>query len=205
MKFNPEFIERVSEANNLVDIISQYSQLKPAGGGLMGRCPFPDHPEKTPSFSVSEIKQVYNCFGCHKKGNIYTFLQQYNGMSFREAVEYLADRANIALPQVNEQEASALDAAAQVKKQIGRVNKLAVNFFHENFKRLPESHPVREYAKRRNLTPEIIENFQIGYSSEEWDGLVKLFESKSIPMTLAEDARLVKARANGKSGLRKEL
>ncbi len=200
MKFNPEFIERVSEANNLVDIISQYSQLKPAGGGLMGRCPFPDHPEKTPSFSVSEIKQVYNCFGCHKKGNIYTFLQQYNGMSFREAVEYLADRANIALPQVNEQEASALDAAAQVKKQIGRVNKLATSFFHENFKRLSLSHPVREYAKKRNLTPEIIETFQIGYSSEEWDGLVKLFESKSIPMSLAEDARLVKARSNGKSG-----
>ncbi len=200
MKFNPEFIERVSEANNLVDIISQYTQLKPAGGGLMGRCPFPDHPEKTPSFSVSEIKQVYNCFGCHKKGNIYTFLQQYNGMSFREAVEYLADRASIALPQVNERESQALDAAAQVKKQIGKVNKMAAHFFHTNFKELPESHPVRQYAFKRNLTPEIIDTFQIGYSLEDWDGLVKLFESKNIPMSLAEEARLVKARANGKSG-----
>jgi DNA primase len=87
MKFSPEFIERVAELNNIVDIISQHTQLKSAGGGLMGRCPFPDHPEKTPSFSVSESKQVYHCFGCHKKGNIYTFLQQYNGMSFREAVD----------------------------------------------------------------------------------------------------------------------
>ena len=103
MKYPQDFIEKVSEGNNLVDIISQYTQLKPSGGGLMGRCPFPDHPEKTPSFSVSESKQVYNCFGCHKKGNIFSFLQTYNGMSFKEAVEYLAERAQIPIPQLSEQ------------------------------------------------------------------------------------------------------
>lgn len=200
MKFTPEFIERVSEANNLVDIISQHTQLKPAGGGLMGRCPFPDHPEKTPSFSVSETKQVYNCFGCHKKGNIYTFLQQYNGMSFREAIEYLANRAQIAMPQMNEEEASKLDAVAQKKKNLIRVNKMAAHFFNENFKKLPFNHPVREYAQKRGLTDEIIETFQIGYSTEEWDDLVKNLETKNVPMTLAEEAKLVKARSNGKSG-----
>lgn len=200
MKFTPEFIERVAEANNLVDIISQHSQLKSAGGGLMGRCPFPDHPEKTPSFSVSETKQVYHCFGCHKKGNIYTFLQTYNGMSFRESVEYLADRANIALPVVNEDEATRLDAQAQKKKLLGRVNKLACQYFQENFKRLPASHPAKVYAEKRKLTDEIVETFQIGYASEEWDGLVQFLESKSVPIALAEEARLVKARSGGKTG-----
>ncbi|HEY1078475.1 MAG TPA: CHC2 zinc finger domain-containing protein, partial [Bdellovibrio sp.] len=75
MRFNQDFIERVSEANNIVDIISQYTQLKQSGSGLMGRCPFPDHVEKTPSFSVSEMKQVYHCFGCHKSGNVFSFLR----------------------------------------------------------------------------------------------------------------------------------
>lgn len=200
MKFSPEFIERVSEANNLVDVISQYTQLKPAGGGLMGRCPFPDHPEKTPSFSVSETKQVYNCFGCHKKGNIFTFLQQYNGMSFREAIEFLANRAQIPMPQTNEAESSKLDAVAHKKKLLARVNKLACGYFHENFKRLPVSHPVREYARKRGLTDDIIDSFQIGYATDEWDGLVNFLESRNVPMALAEEARLVKARSGGKTG-----
>ena len=200
MKFTPEFIERVSEANNIVDIISQHTQLKPAGGGLMGRCPFPDHPEKTPSFSVSETKQVYNCFGCHKKGNIFTFLQQYNGMSFREAIEYLAGRAQIPLPQLNPEEASKQDVVAQKKKLLMRVNKMAAQYFVENFKKLPNSHPVREYARKRGLSDQTIDTFQIGYASEEWDGLVANLESKNVPMSLAEEARLVKARSGGKSG-----
>ncbi len=200
MKFTPEFIERVSEANNIVDIISQHTQLKPAGGGLMGRCPFPDHPEKTPSFSVSESKQVYNCFGCHKKGNIFTFLQQYNGMSFREAIEFLASRAQIPMPQMNPEEASKQDVVAQKKKLLTRVNKMAAQYFYDNFKKLPATHPVREYARKRGLTDQIIDTFQIGYALEEWDGLVANLESKNVPMPLAEEARLVKARSGGKSG-----
>ena len=200
MKFSPEFIQRVSEANNLVDIISQYTQLKPAGGGLMGRCPFPDHPEKTPSFSVSEVKQVYHCFGCHKKGNIFTFLQVYNGMSFPDCIEYLAGRANIAMPVVNQEEASKLDALTQKKKLLARVNKLATEYFRETFQNLPSTHPAKVYAEKRKLDSQIVETFQIGYASEEWDGLVKFFESKMVPMALAEEARLIKARTGGKSG-----
>lgn len=200
MKFSPEFIERVAEANNIVDIISQHTQLKSAGGGMMGRCPFPDHPEKTPSFSVSESKQVYHCFGCHKKGNIYTFLQQYNGMSFREAVEYLAGRANMALPQVNEEEAARQDAMTMKKRELAKVNKLAAQYFYQNFQKLPANHPVRQYADKRRLSSDIIQTFQIGYATDEWDGLVKFLESKNIPMSLAEEARLVKARTGGKSG-----
>ena len=200
MKFSPEFIERVAEANNVVDIISQHTQLKSAGGGMMGRCPFPDHAEKTPSFSVSESKQVYHCFGCHKKGNIYTFLQQYNGMSFREAVEFLANRAHIALPQINEADAAKQDAATIKKRQLAKVNKLATEYFYENFKNLPSSHPVRQYAEKRKLSDDIVTIFQIGYATDEWDGLVKFLESKNVPMALAEEARLVKARTGGKSG-----
>lgn len=201
MKFSPEFIEKVRDANNLVDIISQYTQLKPTGSGLMGRCPFPDHQEKTPSFSVSEIKQVYHCFGCHKKGNIFTFLQNYQGMSFPEAIEYLATRANIAMPEKNSDSSQEqFDRQKERKKVLARVNQLANFYFMEQLKRAPKDHPVHKYISRRGLSPEVVETFQIGYSTPDWDGLVKFLESKKVPMDLVEEARLAKARGAGKSG-----
>jgi DNA primase len=199
LKFTQEFIEKVSEANNLVDIISQYTQLKSSGSGLMGRCPFPDHPEKTASFSVSEVKQVYHCFGCHKKGNIFTFLQQYNGMSFKESVEYLADRAHIALPKATESQSHS-DLLQVKRKQILKANQISNEFFRKNLKDLPSTHPVNQYVQKRGLTAEIIESFQIGYSAEDWEGLVKELSQKNISLNLAEEAKLVKARSSGKTG-----
>jgi DNA primase len=200
MKFSPEFIERVRDANNLVDIISQYTQLKPTGSGLMGRCPFPDHQEKTPSFSVSETKQVYHCFGCHKKGNIFTFLQNYQGMNFPEAIEYLATRAGIPMPEKNSDGDERYDRAQERKKLLAKVNKLANYYFTEQLKRVPQDHPVKKYIAKRGLSSEVIEAFQIGYSTPEWDGLVKFLESKKAPMDLVEEARLAKARTGGKTG-----
>lgn len=201
MKFSPEFIERVAEANNLVDIISQYTQLKQSGSGLMGRCPFPDHQEKTPSFSVSELKQVYHCFGCHKKGNIFTFLQQYNGMNFPEAVEYLAQRASIPMPQpesfsVN----SARDRELEKKKLLLKINKLAAQYFSEQLQQAPANHPVQLYLKKRGLSDETIRTFQIGYASPDWDGLEKYLAQRGISLEAAEEAKLLRARSQGKSG-----
>ncbi len=200
MKFSPEFIEKVRDANNLVDIISQYTQLKPTGSGLMGRCPFPDHQEKTPSFSVSETKQVYHCFGCHKKGNIFTFLQNYQGMSFPEAIEFLANRASIAMPEKNSDANEYQDRQQERKKLLAKVNKLANHYFVEQLKRQPTDHPVKKYIAKRGLSQEVIEAFQIGYTTPDWDGLVKYLESKKVPIDLVEEARLAKARATGKTG-----
>lgn len=198
MRFSQDFIERVSEANNLVDIISQYTQLKQSGSGLMGRCPFPDHAEKTASFSVSEVKQVYHCFGCHKSGNLFSFLRDYQGMSFPEAVEYLADRASIPIP-APEKEDPNRDQAADKKKSLLKVNKLAADYFSEQLRRAPHDHPVKKYIASRGLSQEVIDTFGIGYAIAEWDGLERVLQSKQVPMALAEEARLVKAR-NGKPG-----
>lgn len=200
MKFSPEFIEKVRDANNIVDIISQYTQLKPSGSGLMGRCPFPDHQEKTPSFSVSETKQVYHCFGCAKKGNIFTFLQNYQGMNFPEAIEYLAGRANIAMPEKNSDDDRGADRAQERKKLLARVNKLANAYFREQLIRVPADHPVKKYIAKRGLSAETLEAFQVGYAPAEWDALVRFLESKRVPMDLVEEARLAKARTGGKNG-----
>ncbi len=200
MRFSPDFVERVAEANNIVDIISQYTTLKASGSGHMGRCPFPDHPEKTPSFSVSESKQVYHCFGCHKKGNIFTFLQQYNGMSFPEAIEFLAGRAHLQIPVATTEAARTEANYAEKKRQMAKVNKHACQFFQENLMRLPKSHAVWQYLDKRGLTQEMIDTFAIGYAGEEWDGLLQNLQSKLIPPALAEEARLIKSRAGGKTG-----
>ncbi|QLY25679.1 DNA primase [Bdellovibrio sp. KM01] len=198
MRFSQDFIERVSEGNNLVDIISQYTQLKQSGSGLMGRCPFPDHVEKTPSFSVSEVKQVYHCFGCHKSGNLFSFLREYQGMSFPEAVEYLANRASIPIP-APEAHDPQRDQVADKKKSLLKVNKLAADYFSEQLRRVPNDHPVKKYIASRGLSQEVIDTFGIGYAIAEWDGLERVLQSKQVPMALAEEARLVKAR-NGKPG-----
>src|SRR5882757_5511689 len=88
LKFDQDFIEKVREATNLIDIIGQHVELKRSGNGFSGLCPF--HGEKTASFSVSEDKQVYHCFGCKASGNIFEFVQQTQGLTFPETLEYLA-------------------------------------------------------------------------------------------------------------------
>src|SRR5687768_4560443 len=132
MRFTTEFIEKVREANNIADFLAEYTQFRRSGGRLMGLCPFPGHNEKTPSFSVSEDKQVYHCFGCKRSGQIYTAVQELKGLSFQEAVEFLANKAGIMLPQDNSQ-----DKVSQEKKsrreQLIRINAFATEFFARSF------------------------------------------------------------------------
>jgi len=198
MRFSQEFIEKVSEANNLVDIVAQYTQLKRSGTQLMGRCPFPDHAEKTPSFSVSETKQVYHCFGCGKSGNLFSFLRDYQGMSFPEAVEYLADRANLELPAAPTLSAQNQEEIKKEKrKKILEANKWALFYFRESLKILPNQHPVRAYLAKRGLDATAVQTFQVGYAPAEWDGLVQFLQSKKISLQVAEEAQLIKPKQGG--------
>lgn len=200
MKFSQDFIEKVAESNNLIDIISQYTQLKPSAGGYMGRCPFPDHPEKTASFSVSESKQVYHCFGCKKSGNLFSFLRDFNGMAFPEAVEYLANRAHIPMPVADEADQRRLDNYAQKKRLLFQANQVAAEVFFESLQKLPSQHPVKMYLQKRGLSSKTIQEFQIGYALDEWDHLSKTFERRKITLPIAEEARLVRLRTNGQTG-----
>lgn len=197
MRYPPEFVDRVQEANNLADIISQYTQLKQSGNGYMGRCPFPDHAEKTPSFSVSEAKQVYHCFGCKKSGNVFSFLRDYNGMSFPEAVEYLAERASIPLPEIQIDQNERHQEQQDTKKLMLKANKMAAHFFSETLKRAPSDHPIKNYIQKRKLKPETIEEFQIGYAPTEWEGLANYLHKQNISTATAEEAKLIRARKEG--------
>lgn len=202
MRFSPDFIEKVREANNIVEIIGQHTELKPSGHRLMGRCPFPDHKDKSPSFSVTEDNQLYHCYGCKKGGNLYTFLQTYNGMSFPEAVEHLARRASIPLPEP-EKGAAAPQRAGLSRDQkdlLLRVNKTAAIYYHRELMGLPEDHPVRAYCVKRGLTPTIIEKFRLGFATEQWQGLLDHLREKKIPLEFAERLGLIKPKKKANDG-----
>lgn len=190
MKFTPEFVDKVRDANNIVDVLSQYTSFKHTGRDHVGLCPFPDHKEKTPSFSVSESKQVYYCFGCKKAGNTINFLMDYNGMSFPESVEYLANRASIALPEENSYQSH----KKSDKNKLLKINLHAGAFFKKELANLPEDHPAKVYLKNRGLNQETMEAFKIGYSPEGWDNLVKYFMHVKAPLSLAQNLGLIRQK-----------
>ncbi len=159
-RYSDEIIEEVRQSNDIVDIISQYVHLKRSGRNYFGLCPF--HNEKSPSFSVSPDKQIFHCFGCGVGGNVFTFLMKIEGISFVEAVQTLAERANIQLPTLENN----VDTAKEIlKSKVLKVNEVAVNFYHENLY-LPESKIAQEYIKKRKLTNETLISFKIGYSGK---------------------------------------
>ena len=107
-RYSDEIIDDVRQSNDIVDVISQYVRLKRSGRNYFGLCPF--HNEKSPSFSVSPEKQIFHCFGCGVGGNVFTFLTKIEGINFVEAVQLLAERANIQLPTLENNVDSAKEA-----------------------------------------------------------------------------------------------
>ena len=159
-RYSDEIIEEVRQANDIVDILSQYVHLKRSGRNFFGLCPF--HNEKSPSFSVSPDKQIFHCFGCGVGGNVFTFLTKIEGINFVEAVRTLAERANIQLPALEDKADSAKEL---LKTKVYKVNEFAANYFHQNLYQ-PESKIAQEYIKQRKLTNETLKVFQIGFSGK---------------------------------------
>ena len=175
--YPPNFIEQVCQANDIVDIIGEDTFLKKAGEGYMGLCPFPSHNEKTPSFSVSQRKQVYHCFGCGESGNIITYLQVKRGFKFMEAISNLAEKAGLSLPQMtgNTKEE---DKAYQEQKKMQEVNLIACAFYEGSLQDLPSSHQAKQYLKQRGFSEEIIKTFRIGYAEKSWNQLYSYLKQK---------------------------
>ena len=165
-RYSDEIIDDVRQSNDIVDVISQYVRLKRSGRNYFGLCPF--HNEKSPSFSVSPEKQIFHCFGCGVGGNVFTFLTKIEGINFVEAVQQLAERANIQLPTLENN----MDSAKEVlKAKVYKVNEFTAKYYHENLYR-PESKMAQEYIKKRKLSNETLKSFQIGFSGK-FDELYK--------------------------------
>lgn len=177
-RYSDEIIDEVRQSNDIVDVIGQYVRLKRSGRNFFGLCPF--HNEKSPSFSVSPDKQIFHCFGCGVGGNVFSFLTKIEGIGFVEAVQILAERANIVLPTLENN----VDNAREIlKSKVYKVNEFTAEFYHQNLYK-KEAKLAQEYIKKRKLSNDTLKAFKIGFSGkfdELYQALKKEgFEDKEI-------------------------
>jgi len=172
MFYPEELVEEIRSKNEIVNVIGAYIRLQKKGSNQMGLCPF--HNEKSPSFSVSESKQMYHCFGCGVGGNVFTFIMEYENYSFVEALKYLAERVGVKLP---EQEYSE-DAKRQadIKGKMFEINKEAAKYFFYQLKS-PRGQDAYQYLTNRELKEETIKQFGLGYSNKYNDDLYKYLKN----------------------------
>ena len=182
MQISEEILEKIKSQNDIVDVISERVRLKKAGRNFTGLCPF--HNEKTPSFSVSQEKQIFKCFGCGEAGNVISFVMKDKNLSFIEAVKYLAARANIPLEFGN----GARSKSAQKKDLLYKVNVEAAKFFFSN---LMNNQKAKEYFLNRGIKEETIKKFGLGYANDSWNSLMFYLRKKGINDTLLEEAGLI--------------
>ena len=181
MKIPEEIIEKVKEQNDIVDIVSETVRLKKAGRNYFGLCPF--HHEKSPSFSVSQDKQIYKCFGCGEAGNILSFVMKTKNLSFIEAIKYLAERANISF-EVEDEKQNRLSS----KKQLFfNINKQTGRFFFSN---LYKNKVAKEYFFRRGITEGTIRKFGLGYSLDSWNSLLNFLKVQGFNYETVVEAGL---------------
>jgi len=172
MSFSPEFIEKVKEANNIVDVVGRYFPLKQKGKSYWACCPF--HHEKTASFSVSEDKQMYHCFGCKVGGTVIQFVQHMENCDFGHAIELLAKWTNIEIPTAG-MTTHELEER-KIRKKCLEILEVAQTHYAYNMQRT-QNHPAHEYLTKRGLTPAIIQKWGIGLSPD-WNEQIAFLKSR---------------------------
>ena len=189
--YENSLIDEIKANTDIVEIISGYVALKRKGSNYFGLCPF--HNEKSPSFSVSQNKQIFHCFGCGAGGDAIGFLKKIENISFGEAVEMLAEKANITLPKLETSEEDKKRMLLQEK--VLKVNEAAALFFHENLYK-PNAKPAQEYVKKRKLDNNTLKKFQIGYSGN-YDDLYKELKKQGFNDEEMLESRLIIKSKNG--------
>lgn len=192
MYYPEEVIEEVRTRSDIVDIISGYVKLQKKGSNYFGLCPF--HHEKSPSFSVSQSKQMYHCFGCGVSGNVFTFVMEYENYSFREAVELLAERSGVKLPKVEYSREAR--AQAYLRAALLEINKLAANYFYYQLKQ-PQGEAGYRYLTGRELTDQTIRHFGLGFANKTSDDLYLFLKSKGYDDSLLKETGLVTIEERG--------
>jgi len=182
LQISEEILEKIKSQNDIVDVISERVRLRKSGRNFTGLCPF--HNEKTPSFSVSQEKQIYKCFGCGEAGNVISFVMKEKNLPFIEAVKYLANRANIPLEMNNGEKSK----SAKKKDLLYRVNVEAAKFFFSN---LMNNQNAKEYFLNRGIKEETIKKFGLGFANDSWNSLMFYLRKKGINDVLLEEAGLI--------------
>jgi DNA primase len=174
MRIPESKIEEIRSAASIVDVISGYVQLRKRGRNYIGLCPF--HSEKTPSFTVSEDKQIYHCFGCHAGGNVFKFLMDYEKISFIESVQELAGQLGIEI----EYESTSGDEKQSEQEILYDINTEAARYFYNNLHNSDEGEIARKYLQERKMKPQTIKNFGLGYALRGWENFLNFAKEKKL-------------------------
>lgn len=180
--------DEIRDRVDIVDVISAYVSLQPAGKNFKGLCPF--HSEKTPSFFVSKERQIFNCFGCGEKGNVFSFVQKIKNVSFLDAVKSIADEYQIPV------QITTKTTTNPTNERLYLANERAMNYYHLALTNMQSGQAGMTYLTKRNLTLDLIQAFQIGYASDHTTQLYDILKDKFSDIDLLE-LGLVKKHADG--------
>jgi DNA primase len=180
-------LEELKARLDIVDVVSEYVEIKRAGQNYKGLCPF--HSEKTPSFMISPDKQIFHCFGCGAGGDVIHFVMKYENLSFHESLKLLAKKAGISL-----KEYKALDADDRLREKLVEILKAASEFFTENLRR---SKTASEYLTDRGLAGETVRSFSLGYALKDWHNLSHYLKAKGFPPSLVVQSGVVSSGDKG--------
>lgn len=190
MYYGEDIVEEVRQKTDIVDLVGQYVHLKKKGSSYFGLCPF--HGEKTASFSVSPGKQIFYCFGCGKAGDSIRFLMEYENLSFVEALEELAERANVTLPKEEKRDKGEED----LRYKILEINKQAALFYVKQL-RSEKGKQGLSYCAKRKLSGESITHFGLGYAGKERDSLYQYCKSLGFKDRVLQESGLFSFKENG--------
>ncbi len=186
MYYPEELIEEVRTKNDIVDVISGYVRIQKKGSNYFGLCPF--HNEKSPSFSVSQSKQIFYCFGCGAGGNVITFLMEYENATFQEAVKILADRAGINLPEMEYNEEARQKESRRAR--LLEINKEAARYYYYML-RDSRGRTGYQYLSGRSLTDETMKKFGLGFADGSSSDLTAYLRARGYPDELLQESGLL--------------
>jgi DNA primase len=190
--FSDDARERVRNANDIVDVIGSYLPLKRAGANFVALCPF--HKEKSPSFNVNPHRQIFHCFGCHKGGDVFKFVMEYDSVDFPEAIRRLADRAKIPL---EHERGSGGEQTRHIKEQLLQMHDQIAQRWQNALANEASGQIARDYLAKRGVSAEAIKLFRIGYAPDLWDDTVNWAKSKDYDLPLVEKGGLILKREQG--------
>jgi DNA primase len=194
-RLHPDTVEQVRQTADIVDVVAEHVVLRKQGRGFVGSCPF--HDDKSPSFSVSPDKQFYYCFGCGAGGNVFKFLMEVRKQSFAEVVLDLAQRYQVPVQTLAQEERQELQRQLSLKEKLYEVMAIAGKFYEHALRQPSGQHALTYVKQQRGLPDDILQHFQIGYAPGGWQTLYTyLVEQKQISLELVEKAGLIVPRQN---------
>lgn len=184
--FSQQTLEQIRAASDIVDVVGSFLPLKRAGVNFVALCPF--HKEKTPSFNVNPHRQIFYCFGCHKGGDVFAFVKDFENVDFPEAVRRLAERAKIPLQfESGGQE----QQSRHLKEQLLQIHERLAQYWQNTLANEPAGQMARDYLAKRTVSPEAIKLFRIGCAPEAWDDTVNWARNQGCDLGLVEKAGLI--------------